>query len=211
MTEQEKACFQYGKEAVAANIRAPCYDPKMDRMVSETHTELGSKRNARNMTAWHMGRLCQELEQGAPLDRVRFQLNLAVLLPEAKAGAASVWADFAWERVDQGQYVNFTKEPDEKALCRWHETLLAGLCLLSSQYNQETAAKVCDLSLEQCCLYPYEMERAAEELRKGASPDTLVKLMQDGELKADTAKFPTLREVFHLYEQSQTLSMDMSL
>lgn len=211
MTQEERACFQYGKEAANADILAPCYDPKMHRMVSESRTERGHKRNIRNMTAWHLGRLCQELELGKPLDRKRFQVALPTLLPDTKEGSTPIWADFARERVEQGQYVDFIEEPDETALCRWHETLLASLFLLAREYDQETAAKVCDLSLASCCLYPYEMERAAEELRKGTSSDTLVKLMQDGELEADTAKFPTLREVFQLYEQSQTVSMDMSL
>lgn len=211
MTEDERTCFQYGKEAAATGIRDPCDDRKMDRMTDRVRTGSEGIRNTRNMTAWYMGRLCQELEQGRALDRERFQLYLALLLPEAKRSAIPVWADFAQECVEQEQYVDFAHEPGEAPLCRWHETTLAGLILLTRKYDRETAVKVCDLGLEPCCLYPYEMDCAAEELRNGTSPEKISQMILEDGLDSGDIKFPKLRDVFQPYEQSQTASMDMSL
>lgn len=128
----------------------------------------------------------QEIPDGQLIDQERFIKGLEHLLPDAKDGAAAIWTEFARECVEAKQYVDFTEEPDGTALCRWHDTLLAGFVLLADRFGRETAANVCNLSLNRCCLYPWEMECAAERLEKGTSPDVLSRLMEEGELEADT-------------------------
>ncbi len=212
MKKEEKCCFQYGREAAAANAqRAPCYDDRMRHMVSESRSERGNRRNITNMAAWHMGYLCQELSDGKPLDRERFLYGLRMFLPDAKECAAEVWANFAEDCVKAGPCVNFTAESDESALCRWHNTILAGFVLLTERFGRDTATKVCDLGLDLCCLYPWEMERAAEKLEKGVSIDVISQLIKDGELERNTPQFPTLWEVLHINEPSQDLRLDMIL
>jgi len=211
MKTEEKRCFQYGREAAAANMQnAPCYDDRMRHMVSESSSESGCRRSIANTAAWNMGYLCQELLDGKPLDRERFLHGLRVLLPDTKEKAAEGWENFARECVESNQYVNFTAEPDETALCRWHDTILAGFVLLTERFGRDTATKVCDLSLEPCCLYPWEMERAAEEMEKGVSVDVLSQLMKDGELERNAPQFPTLWEVLHINEPVQDLRLDMT-
>ncbi len=124
-----------------------------------------------------------------------FQNRLRALLPEAKAGAEAVWADFAQDCVKMKQYVDFTPEPDEIAVSRWYDTLLASFTLLKRDFGEEVAASVCDLSLSDQCLYPYEMERAGQELRDGGNADTLFDLMEEGLLDAPQPVFPKLRDV----------------
>lgn len=140
-------------------------------------------------------KLRQELPGSGSLDAEHFQRCMAVLLPEAKEGAIPIWAKFAAELVESKQYVRFIEEPDREAVCRWHDTLLAGFVLLAEHFGRESAEKVCNLSLEGCCLYPFEMERAAQELQAGASIDELACMMQEGQLEAETIVFPELHEV----------------
>ncbi len=211
MQKEEKLCFQYGREAAAANMQnAPCYDDRMRHMVSESRFERGYRRSIANTAAWYMGYLCQELADGKPLDRERFLCSLRMLLPDTKENAVEGWEDFARECVESKQYVNFTAEPDETALSRWHDTILAGFVLLMERFGRDTATKVCNLSLEACCLYPWEMERAAEELKHGVSIDVLSQLLKDGGLERNAPQFPTLWEVLDISEPSQDLRLDMA-
>lgn len=129
------------------------------------------------------------------LTKEMFLEQLRSLLPEAKAGAEDGWADFARECVEMKQYVDFIEEPDEAALNRWYDTLLASFVLLKQDFGEDVAAGICDLSLSQQCLYPYEMERAGQELRDGGSVDTLFQLMEEGMLEAPECVFPKLRDV----------------
>ena len=142
-----------------------------------------------------LGRLRQQLADGIPLDRETFQKNMALLLPNADPDAIPQWADFAQECVDMGQYVDFAEEPDSAALSRWYDTILAGFVLLTEQFGAETAAQVCGLSLNHCTLYPYELERAAQEFQKGTGPEDIFDLTFEGKLEAPEPVFPKLEEV----------------
>lgn len=121
-----------------------------------------------------------------------FQNQLRTLLPSAKAGAEDIWACFARECVEMEQYVDFTPEPDETALGRWYDTLLASFILLQQDFGEDVATSVCNLSV---CLYPYEMERAGRELKDGGNADSILRLMEEGKLDAPTPVFPKLRDV----------------
>ena len=147
------------------------------------------------MSESKMEQLRQRLTDGGPLDREAFLKNMAFLLPSADPDAISKWADFAQECVDMGQYVDFMEEPEPAALSRGHDSVLAGFILLTEQFGAEIAARVCWLSLSQCTLYPYELERAAQEVQNGTSPDGIFNLMFEGQLEASNPVFPKLEEV----------------
>ena len=124
-----------------------------------------------------------------------FQDQLRSLLPDAKTGAEEIWADFVRECVEAKQYVDFKPEPDEIAASMWYDTLLASFILLKRDFGEEAAESVCNLSLSNQCLYPYEMERAGQELRDGGNADTLFQLMEEGLLESSPPVFPKLRDV----------------
>ena len=124
-----------------------------------------------------------------------FQSQLRALLPGTKAGAEEIWADFARECVEMKQYVDFTPEPDETARSRWYDTLLAGFVLLKQDFGEEVATAICDLSLTNQCLYPYEMERAGLELKEGGDTDDILLIMEEGKLESSTSVFLKLRDV----------------
>lgn len=140
--------------------------------------------------------LCKEwIIINEKLTKELFQNNLRSLLPDAGTGAEEIWADFARECVEMKQYVDFIEEPDEVALCRWHDTLLAGFVLLRQNFGEGIATAVCNLSLDHLCLYPFEMENAAQELKAGGNVDSLLRLIEEGLLDAPTPVFPKLQDV----------------
>ena len=131
-----------------------------------------------------------------PLTKEMFQHQLRTLLPNAKAGAEPLWAEFAQDCVKQlGYYVDSVKEPDETALSRWYDTFLASFILLKRNFGESVATFICDLSLNDQCLFPCEMERAGQEVRDGGNEVTLFELMEDSLLEAPKFVFPKLRDV----------------
>lgn len=124
-----------------------------------------------------------------------FQKQLRVLLPETAEGAEEIWADFARDCVKQKYYVDSVAEPDEAALSRWYDTFLAGFVLLKRNFGEDTATFICDLSLDGQCLFPCEMDRAAQAVTDGGDADTVFQLMEDGLLQAQEEVFPKLRDV----------------
>lgn len=147
------------------------------------------------MSETKLGQLRQQLTEGVPLNREMFLQNMVLLLPSADMDAISKWADFAQECVSMGQYVDFMEEPGSAALSRWHDSILAGFVLLSEQFGEGIASQVCGLGLNHCTLYPYEMQRAAEEVQRGADPNVIFDLMFEGELEAPEPIFPKLEAV----------------
>ena len=124
-----------------------------------------------------------------------FQKQLRVLLPETAEGAEEIWADFARDCVKQKYYVDSVAEPDETALSRWYDTFLAGFVLLKRNFGEDTATFICDLSLDGQCLFPCEMDCAAQAVKDGGDADTVFQLMEDGLLQAQEEVFPKLRDV----------------
>lgn len=60
MTKEEKLAFEFGKSFDTSTVPsgyaiAPCFDGRMHKLVSNTRTEKGHKRNQRNMSAWYAG------------------------------------------------------------------------------------------------------------------------------------------------------------
>lgn len=105
------------------------------------------------------------------------------LLPECQPGAAQPWCDFAVERVDQQQYVHFkAAESREASIAGWLDVLYEGLRQTKETFGPELAAKVGDLSMAHCCLYPGEMPRAAECLRDGNGAQEIMAKIESGEI-----------------------------
>lgn len=122
-----------------------------------------------------------------------------------------MWEYFARECVEMKHYVKFIKEPGPIAINRWYDTLLASFILVKDYYGQDTATTICQLSMDRCCLYPYEMERAAEEIQTGATPDRILWLMEEGLLELEgVPAFPLLADVLPVYT-AQDIGQSMTL
>ena len=145
------------------------------------------------------------------MTKEQFQAGLRSLLPDAAEGAEEIWADFARECVEMGQFVDCVEEPVDLARSRWYDALLAGFVLLKRDFGEETARFICNLSLENQCLYPYEMERAGQEVKAGGDAGSLFRLMEEGKLDAPTLVFPKLRDVLQQQDQAYPSEMRFQL
>ena len=134
-------------------------------------------------------------EQWVGMKRDDFVTSLRELLPSASELALPHWISFAEECVDSDQYVNFEPEPDrEAAVEKWLESLYAAFYFAKKKFGEELAVRVCDVS-PITCLYPYELEAAAEHLRKGGVPEDMPGLINDGLLDGPLPFFHSLAEV----------------
>ena len=139
--------------------------------------------------------LRQCVADGIPLDQDDFEKSMASLLPEASPDAISKCVDFIEDCVDMGEYVDFVAELEPDALSAWFDSMLAGFIKLKERFGPEITTQVCALSLNNCVLYPYEMDRAAEEVQNGSDTETIFNLMVEGGLEPSDPVFPKLREV----------------
>ena len=207
MTAEERMCFQYGRTAAShGTANAPCYDINMTHMTSEARSERGNERNVRNLAAWHWGYLYQMELDGQLLDKNIFKSRFVSLFStEDYDGLVEKWADFAEENEASGQYVDFRKGTDKDVdMSRWYDTLIAGFFKINVEYGNAVAKKVFELADGAACLYPYEMERAAESIRNGGGPQEIVKAIEYGTLSNDVRPFfPKMRDVLQVYESAQ--------
>ena len=103
------------------------------------------------------------------------------------------WTDFAEERVEMGQYVDFMEESDpDQAVGKWLDSIYAGFLLVKEKYGRKAAEDICSLS-SLTCLYPYEMEAAAVFLKDGGSREKIPGMIEDGKLDGDPV-FPKLEQ-----------------
>ena len=154
----------------------------------------------------------QQIAEGNPPDQDLFRRTKTTMLPSAKEGAVEPWIAFIAEITESGQFVDFQEESDlGAAQSRWYDTLLAGFFQLKTKFGEANAAKVLELGLEGLCLYPYELEKAAEELRQGTGFERLCELMRDGLLESEGNLFPKLREVLAEETPAQNPRMDRNL
>ena len=158
-------------------------------------------------------KLCfQKITDGNTLNQELFRKTMTAMLPSAKEGAVQPWIDFAAEITESGQFVDFQEESDLGiAQSRWYDTLLAGFYLVKAKFGEETAAKVLELGMECLCLYPYELEGTAEELRQGTNLEKMGDLMRDGMLESEGPLFPKLRDVLVGDTPEQSPQMNMNL
>lgn len=158
-------------------------------------------------------KLCfRQIAEGEPLDQDLFRRTMTAMLPSAKAGAVQPWIAFIAGITKSGQFVDFQEESDlDAAKSRWYDTLLAGFLQLKTRFGEAGAAKVLELGLKGLCLYPYELEKAAEELRRGTGFERLCELAKDGLLESGGNLFPKLRDVLTGETPAQSQRMDMNL
>lgn len=195
MKKEQKLAFEYGRAAsVSACPLAVCYDPCMRKLVSETRTEAGHRRNQENMRAWYRGYIFQTALAGNGISQEMFSAGLNTLI-DSEPESISNWIDFATECVDLGQYVDFVEEEDHAvAVNRWLETLLSGLLEIQRQYGTHIAKQVCDLALLPNCLYPSEMLQAAAHFQNGGAPEEISKMIESGAIEGEQPFFPKLAD-----------------
>ena len=212
MTREEKSCFQLGSCASAAGVPcAPCFDREMYRMVSEGRSERSAQRSKRNMSAWFMGYLHQYVRDGRLLNEAVFRGAMIGMFPSAKDGAIQPWIEFVNEITQRGQFVDPQKTDSEAAKAHWYDALLAGFYQLKAEYGEASAAKTLELGLENLCLYPYELEKAAEQVCQGTTPEKLAELSRDGLLETRAEPLPMLRDVLDWDSPRQSPQMNMNL
>lgn len=158
-------------------------------------------------------KLCfQKITDGNTLDQELFRKTMTAMLPSAKEGAVQPWIKFIAEITKRGYFVDFQEEPYlDVAMSHWYDTLLAGFYQIKAKFGEETAAKVLEFGMERLCLYPYELEKAAEELRQGTDLETMSALMRDDLLESEGTLFPKLRDVLDGNAPEQSPQMNMNL
>ena len=193
MKKEIKLAFEYGSAAAKSGLEfAPCYDKNMYSLVGESRTARSHRRNLENMWAWYEGYLSQTASDGNGISRELFSQAVPVFI-DCVPEAIPAWINFAVECVELGQYVDFSQGSDKStATNRWLETLLAGLLQIKAEFGEQIASEVCNLALNNECLYPYEMQLAAEHFRNNGNPEKISDLIQSGELEAASAFFPKL-------------------
>ena len=121
--------------------------------------------------------------KGNHMNQNEFFEKFLILLPECQPEAAQIWCDFAIERIEQQQYVHFkAAESLEASIASWLEVIYEGLRQIKETFGQELAAKLGNLGLEHCCLYPGEMPMAAECLREGDGAREIMAKIESGEI-----------------------------
>lgn len=173
---------------------AVCCDPCMRKLVSETRTEDGHRRNQENMRAWYRGYIIQTALAGNGIPQEIFSAGLNTLI-DSEPESIPNWIDFATECVDLRQYVDFVEGEDRAvAVNRWLETLLSGLLEIQRQYGTHIAKQVCDLALLSNCLYPSEMLQAAAHFQNGGIPEEISGMIASGAIEGDQPFFPKLAD-----------------
>lgn len=125
------------------------------------------------------------------MKRADFFAALHTVAPGSTPEAAQVWIDFAVECVSEQQYAKFTPpKSQEEGVERWLDTLCGGIYAVRAEYGAELTGKLVNLSMDHCCLYPYEMPQAAACLRDGGTVETISEKIRSGELDGDRPCFP---------------------
>jgi hypothetical protein len=115
------------------------------------------------------------------LNSREFYESLRKRLPALTAEAAEGWRAFAAECAEQGQFVDFVSEQDvDVAVGKWLDTLYAGIVLATQKYGTDIGERLAGLSTRDLCLYPYEMDTAAEHLANGGSLNELSDMLAEG-------------------------------
>lgn len=214
MDAQEQTCFQYGKAAAVSGPQcAPCYDDRMNSMVTEARSEKAGLRSHRNMSAWTLGYLSQWLADGKLLDENLFRAGVTALFPASREGAALAWTVFTEYCVSEEQYVDFPEtEPDEAtARSHWFDALLASFARLKQGHGDEIAQRVLELGMDGLCLYPHEMETGAKEIALGADFSQLCELISEGKLDEAPFRFPKLADTLEIQPPEPVQSINMTL
>jgi len=113
------------------------------------------------------------------MKKEQFISALTELTPGCKPEAVEMWTQFAKERVEAGQFVNFAESnPDGEEAARedWMDSIYAGISLIKQRFNEDIALQITNLGALPFCLYPYEMHEAAKHFANGGKPEDIPKL-----------------------------------
>jgi hypothetical protein len=130
-----------------------------------------------------------------------FTIKMRGLIPTCTEAELSGWHDFAKENVNQGQLVDFADAEasgfDKRAaVYDWLETLYAKMALIKRRYGEDAVKLICSLGAAQSCLYPYEMDKAAEYLKSGGKVEEIGAKAVEGLLDGDASPlFPKSRDL----------------
>jgi hypothetical protein len=116
------------------------------------------------------------------MKKEQFITALMEMIPACKPETAEMWSEFASERVEAEQYVDFTKNPDgdDASIEDWLDTIYAGIGLVKQRFNEEIALQILNLDAVPFCLYPYEMCAAAKHFENGGKPEDIPELNEKG-------------------------------
>jgi hypothetical protein len=90
--------------------------------------------------------------------------------------SAEMWTQFAKERVEAEQFVEFAAgnpDGDEAAIEDWLDSVYAGISLVRQRFNEDISLQVANLAILPFCLYPYEMYAAAKHFAGGGKPEDI--------------------------------------
>ena len=139
-----------------------------------------------------------------------FALALNALLPGCDPEAPAMWAEFAAECVEHEQFVYFIPTECHAAVEKWLDAIYAGLYVVKQEYGTEIAAKVAELSCQQCALYPSEMMSAAGVLENGGDAERISELMAYGTLETTDPWFYDLPDGAALTAQGLEIDVTCS-
>lgn len=128
------------------------------------------------------------------MDGKEFSQKMNGLIPGCSGQNVNLWVTWAEECTAAGQYVDFVERPKDAAVSGWLDSFYASFYFVKSEFGEETAKRLIDLSASKLCLYPYEMKQAAEMLHNGCTKEQLMESMQEGALVSDV-KFPSMKDV----------------
>ena len=188
-----RLAFEYGQSASASACPfAPCYDPRMYKLVTNSKSDSGIRQNIENMQAWHEGYISQTASAGQGISPEMFTSALSLLI-DSRSEIASRWIAFADELVKRDQYVDFAENGEQAhPVDHWLEVLLAGLITVKKEHGGQIAKQICDLILQHSGLYPDQMLQAAEHLRNGGSPKNIDGKIRRADIDVNSSFFPKL-------------------
>jgi len=130
------------------------------------------------------------------MNKETFTKAVIDLLPSCEREAIPIWFSFAAECVDNEQFVDFVPETNKAAAIeKWLDSIYTGIYFVKKDFGEDTASKICNLSLLKSCIYPYEMKLAAEHIQNGGDISKISKLSVYGMLDGPPPFFPRIEDV----------------
>jgi len=148
--------------------------------------------NRQTLVDWYEGLISASASPEGDITPEQFSkaVKAAFGAPEEHSSA---WVQFTEECVKSEQYVGFEAIGDRQTeVNRWLGTLLAELFQISHTHGEHAARQVCELAGEPLCLYPWEMDKAAQCLSSGGTAEDIEEMIESGEIVMDGNNFPKL-------------------
>ena len=191
MSKKERLALEYGYMASAAGGQFKPLDGfGMKKLIIKARSESGHKRNSKILRAWYFGYTWHKAQSEEGITPEIFTLALTAItncVPES----ITVWLKFAVDCVELKQIPNIDSDTDHaRAVNWWLGSILAGFMEVEGVFGANIAKQVCELSLIQNCIYPYEMLQAAEHLQQGGNTCEIMDLSEKGLLNGEMPFLP---------------------